>query len=281
MKKQQTLRRILAAYAARLADEEKSPGTIEKYLRDTRCFFTWLGERPLTRSAVLAWRDFLLSGGKSASTINSMLSSLGGALAMLGREDCRVRFLPVQKRAFRDGARLLSREEYRRLLALAEQRGNLRLLLLMETMCATGMRVSELRFVTVEALCAGRVEIFLKGKVRTVLLPGKLCRKLLRFCKKQKTASGAVFLTKSGNPISRKQIWREMKSLCREANVAATKVFPHNLRHLFAVTFYRSCRDIVRLADVLGHSNMETTRIYLLTTGEEHLRRIERLGLVS
>jgi site-specific recombinase XerD len=151
----------------------------------------------------------------------------------------------------------------------------------METICATGIRVSEVRYITVEAARAGRTEIRLKGKIRTILLPSKLCRKLLKYARKQKTASGEIFLTRSGAPVSRRQIWREMKALCKEAGVEASKVFPHNLRHLFATAFYRACRDIVKLADVLGHSSIDTTRIYLMTTGAEHARQMEKLGLVT
>ena len=155
-----------------------------------------------------------------------------------------------------------------------------RLALLMEAMCATGIRVSEVRYITVEAARAGRAEIALKGKIRTILLPGKLCRKLLKYAKKQNTGSGEIFLTRSGRGLSRRQIWAEMKAICAKAGGAPTKVFPHNLRHLFARTFYRVCRDVVQLADVLGHSSVETTRIYLASTGVEYVRRMDRLGLI-
>lgn len=167
------------------------------------------------------------------------------------------------------------------MLAEAGKKGNQRLALLLEAICATGVRVSEVRYITVEAAQKGRAEVALKGKVRTILLPNKLCRKLLKYAKKTKTASGQIFLTRNGTPLSRKQIWAEMKKLCRAAGVSPAKVFPHNLRHLFATIFYRACHDIVRLADVLGHSRIETTRIYLVTTGMEYARQIERLGLVS
>ena len=151
----------------------------------------------------------------------------------------------------------------------------------METICATGIRVSEVQYITVEAARRGRAEIRLKGKIRTILLPAKLCRKLLKYARKQKTASGEIFLTRSGKPVSRRQIWREMKTLCAKAGVESSKVFPHNLRHLFATAFYQVCRDIVKLADILGHSSINTTRIYLMTTGAEHARQLEKLGLVT
>ena len=208
-----------------------------------------------------------------------MLSAVNRLLKFLGREECRIKFLRIQRRTFRERDRELTRAEYQRLLDAAA--GQERLGLLMEAICSTGIRVSEVRYITVEAARAGRTEIRLKGKIRTILLPAKLCRKLLRYAKKHKTASGEIFLTGNGKPVSRKQIWREMKKLCHKAGVESSKVFPHNLRHLFATVFYSACRDIVKLADVLGHSSINTTRIYLMTSGAEHARQLERLGLVT
>ena len=196
-------------------------------------------------------------------------------------QDCGVRSLKIQRKLFRSSDRELTREEYERLLAAARAEGRMRLALLLETICATGIRVSEVRYITVEAARAGKAEIALKGKIRTILLPGKLCRKLLKYAKTQKNASGEIFLTRSGSSLSRKQIWAEMKALCRKAGVEPTKVFPHNLRYLFARCFYQACRDIAKLADVLGHSSVETTRIYLITTGAEHARTMDQLKLVS
>lgn len=192
-----------------------------------------------------------------------------------------VRFLRIQRRVFRDPTRDLGRDDYERLLQAAETSGNIRLKLLMETICATGIRVSELRHITVEAISIGRAQIALKGKIRTILLPGKLCRKLKKYAQKQNIPSGEIFLTNKGNSLSRRQVWREMKRLCNRAGVLPSRVFPHNLRHLFAVTFYKASKDIVKLADVLGHSNIETTRIYLISTGEEHIRQLEQLRLIS
>ena len=219
--------------------------------------------------------------GYAPATINSMLSAVNALFRFLGRENCKIRFLRVQRKAFREQSRELTRAEYQRLLDTAAEQGQERLGLLMETICATGIRVSEVRYITVEAAQRGRAEINLKGKIRTILLPAKLCRKLLKYARKQKTASGEIFLTKSGKPVSRRQIWREMKMLCEKAGVESSKVFPHNLRHLFAATFYKVCRDIVKLADILGHSSINTTRIYLMTTGTEHARQLEKLGLVT
>lgn len=191
------------------------------------------------------------------------------------------KYLKLQRRMFRKSKRELTRAEYQRLLDAAQARGDMRLLLLLETLCATGIRVSELQYITVEAARNGVAEIALKGKIRTILLPTKLCRKLLKYAKKRGIVHGQIFLTKKGNGLSRKFIWAEMKKLCEAAKVARSKVFPHNLRGLFARTFYAACRDVVRLADVLGHSSIETTRIYLLSTAKESARQLDRLGLLS
>ena len=273
--------RELSAFSAHLRQEDRSSGTAGKYLHDCTGFALWLGDRELTPEAAAQWREHLLQKGYAPATVNSMLSAVNRLLKFLGREECRVRSLRIQRRTFREQSRELTRGEYQRLLDAAAGLGRERLALLMETICATGIRVSEVRYITVEAAQAGRTEIRLKGKIRTILLPSKLCRKLLKYARKQKTASGEIFLTRSGAPVSRRQIWREMKALCKEAGVEASKVFPHNLRHLFATAFYRACRDIVKLADVLGHSSIDTTRIYLMTTGAEHARQMEKLGLVT
>lgn len=271
----------IARYARALRTEERAPATIEKYLRDVRSFAAWLEGRPVSKELAARWKEGLLGSGLAPATVNAKLSALNGLFRFLGWEDCRVRFLKLQRRAFRDPARDLTREEYGRLLETANRQGRGRLALLLETICAAGLRVSEVRCITAEAVLAGRAEIRLKGKIRTILLPGKLFRKLLKYAKKQKIASGEIFLTRSGKAISRRQIWHEVKALCGEAKVAPSKVFPHNLRHLFAAIFYRATRDIVKLADVLGHSSINTTRIYLLSTGEEHVRQLDRMGLVS
>ena len=193
----------------------------------------------------------------------------------------KVKFLRIQRKLFQDENRILKKDEYERLIAASEKSGKERLSLLFETIGATGIRVSEVKYITVEALNAGRAEISLKGKIRTILLPGKLCRKLLKYAKKQKISFGEIFITKSGKGMSRKQIWSEMKAICKKAGVESSKVFPHNLRHLFARIYYKVTRDITKLADLLGHSSIETTRIYLISTGEEHARQLEKLRLVQ
>lgn len=271
----------LQAFAAQLREDERSAGTIEKYLRDVRKFFCWLADRTLEKAQASAWRTQLLTDGYAPETVNSMIVALNRFSEVIGRGDCRIHTLRIQRKLFRRQERELTRVEYERLVQTAERKGQARLALLLEAIAATGIRVSEVKYLTVEAAKAGRAEISLKGKIRVILLPNKLRRKLLKYAKKQKIVSGEVFLTRNGRELSRKQIWAEMKMLCKRAGVAANKVFPHNLRHLFAREFYKICRDVVKLADVLGHSSMETTRIYLLSTGEEHVRQLDRLRLIS
>ena len=273
--------RQLSAYARWLRTEERTAATQEKYLRDVGAFASWLDGRPVTKGAVAEWKEHLLDKRYAPTSINAALAALNGLFRFLGWEDCRARYLKIQRRLFRDSARELTRSDYDRLTAAARERGQHRLALLMETICATGIRVSEVKYITVGAAQKGRADISLKGKIRTILIPAKLCRKLLKYAQKQKTVSGEIFLTRNGTPLSRSQIWAEMKALCQSAGVEPAKVFPHNLRHLFATAFYRACKDIVHLADVLGHSSIETTRIYLLTSGTEHQRQLDRLGFVS
>ncbi|WP_304643023.1 tyrosine-type recombinase/integrase [uncultured Oscillibacter sp.] len=271
----------LIAFERHLRLEEREPATIEKYLRDIRSFAMWLEERALCKEAVVAWKENLLAKHYAPSTVNSMLIAVNRFFRFQHWDELRVKTVRVQRQIFRRRDKELTKEEYARLLDTAQDLGRERLALLMETICATGIRVSEVRYITVEAAQAGRAEIALKGKIRTILLPGKLRRKLLKYAKKQNTGSGEIFLTRTGKGMSRRQIWAEMKSICKKAGVAPSKVFPHNLRHLFARTFYKVCRDVVQLADVLGHSSVETTRIYLATTGDEYVRRMDRLGLIS
>ena len=273
--------RQLELFTRKLREDERSAGTIENYLRHIRAFAAWVQGRPVTKELAAEWKEHLVSSDYCPGTINTMLVSLNRFFGFLGWNDCQVKTLRIQRRLFREDCKELTRKEYQRLIAAAQSTGRERLMLLMETICSTGIRVSEVKYITVEALKLGKAEISLKGKIRTILLPNKLCRKLLKYAKKQRTASGEVFLTRNGTGLSRKQIWAEMKSVCEKARVAASKVFPHNLRHLFARTFYKVCRDVARLADVLGHSSIETTRIYLISTGVEHARTLELLRLVT
>lgn len=271
----------LSDFADYLRAEERSAGTIEKYMRDVRKFFCWLADKSLEKVQVSAWRAQLLADGYAPETVNSMIVALNQFLDFIGRSDCRVHTLRIQRKLFRSQERELTREEYEQLVQTAQRKGQERLALLLEAITATGIRVSEVKYLTVEAARARRAEIALKGKIRVILLPNKLCRKLLKYAKKQKTVSGEIFLTRNGKSLSRRQIWSEMKHLCKFAGVEASKVFPHNLRHLFATVFYQACKDIAKLADVLGHSSIETTRIYLVTSGTEHARQLAHLRLIS
>lgn len=270
----------IAAYAAYLKRAERSKNTIEKYRRDVLSFMRWLNVRPVDRDKAVEWKQYLLEKGYTPATTNSMLIALNRFFVFMGWDECKVNALKLQKRLFREENRELTKEEYIRLIDTAMLKGRERLALLMETICATGIRVSEVQYITVEAARQGRTEISLKGKIRTILLPAKLCKKLLKYAKKQKIVSGKIFLTRNGTGLSRKQVWAEMKAICKLAGVAATKVFPHNLRHLFAQTFYRVTHDVAKLADLLGHSSIETTRIYLISTGSEHEMLINKLKLI-
>ena len=268
----------ITQFVQHLQGHGASPGTIEKYRRDVRRFVTWLDGNPASQEAAVRWRESLLAEGCHPATVNSMLAAANAFFRFMGWS-FHAEFLRVQRKTFCDPRRELTKQDCRRLLETAERLRKDRLSLLLETIYATGIRVSEVQYITVEAAKAGKAEISLKGKTRTILLPGKLCRKLLCYAKKHKTASGEIFLTRSGKSISRKQVWAEMKALCQKARIAKEKVFPHNLRHLFARTFYQTCRDVVKLSDVLGHSSIETTRIYLISSGTEHMRLLERMRM--
>ncbi len=283
---------MIEEFAASLRHRECSKGTIAKYLRDIRRFAEWGNrcsakagspqEDPLiTKETVLTWKEELIRQNYAPTTVNSMLAAMNSFFRFAGWTDCKVKALKVQRKIFRDASKNLRKEEYERLVKAAKDSDKEWLALLMETICATGIRVSEVRYITVEAAMAGRTDVRLKGKIRTILLPGKLCKKLKKYAKKEHLVSGEIFITERGTSLSRGRIWSEMKSLCHLAGVEPSKVFPHNLRHLFARTFFKSCKDIVKLADLMGHSSVETTRIYLISTGEEHERFLNRMQLIS
>ena len=261
-----------------LIREEKSTATVEKYLRDVRAFAVYVGNEIVTKEVVMAWKNDLQAKEYAVRSINSMLASLNSLLDFLGWADCKVKSLKQQKQVYCAEEKELTKAEYMNLLAAAKNRPQLRLV--METICGTGIRVSELRFFTVESAQRGEVVVNCKGKCRTILIPGKLRKLLLDYAKKEKIRSGVIFITRNGKPLNRSCIWAQMKALCVEAGVNPTKVFPHNLRKLFARTFYGIEKDIAKQADILGHSSIDTTRIYIMTTGTEHRRKIERLGLV-
>ena len=270
----------IAAFRDFLTAEERCPATIEKYLRDVRSLSNFLNGHTVTKERASAWKESLARDYAHAS-VNAIVAAVNKSLTFHGWNDCRLKPLRLQRRLFREDRRELTKAEYDCLLQTAQALGRERLALLMEAICSTGIRVSEVRYLTVEAAAAGRTEISLKGKVRTILLPQKLCRKLLKFARKRQISVGEIFRTRAGTSLSRKQIWAEMKALCRRAGVSPSKVFPHNLRHLFARTFYRVTRDVAKLADILGHSSIETTRIYLISTGSEHAQTLELLRLIS
>ena len=270
---------IIKSFNDYLINEEKAVATVNKYLHDVGEFQMWLGAQELCKTAVLAYKSYLCERYAPAS-VNAALSSLNRFFNFLEWYDLRVKNLKIQKQIFASTDKELTKAEYDRLLQAAKQKKNERLYLLMQTICSTGIRVSEVRYVTVEAVAHGVAEINCKGKRRQVFLPKQLCQILKQYIKEQKIKSGAVFVTKNGNPLDRSNIWSDMKKLCKAANVSEKKVFPHNLRHLFARTYYSLQKDIVRLADILGHSNVNTTRIYTMETGDIHRRQIQKLGLL-
>ena len=263
-----------------LREEEKSANTIEKYLRDVRAFAEYLGGAEVTKEAVIAYKNKLLAESYAVRSINSMLASLNGLFSFLGWTDCRVKSIKLQRQIYCPEEKELTKAEYMRLVNTAKQKGNERLNLILQTICGTGIRVSELQYITVEAVKCGEAIVSLKGKTRTIFIVRELQKKLLRYAAEQGISSGTIFITRTGRPLSRTNIWREMKGLCEQAGVNPQKVFPHNLRHLFARVFYGIEKDIAKLADILGHSSINTTRIYIISTGDEHRRRMEYMRLI-
>ena len=280
-KKMQLTQREFDQFEDYLRHDEREGSTIEAYLRSLTRFAEWADGRSVTKELAMEWKTALAESGYRPISVNAMLAAVNKFFICMGREDCKVKYLKLQRQMFRKSEKDLSKEEYQRLVQAAHEKGDLRMELILETICATGIRVGELKYITLEAVRAGVAEIALKGKIRTILLPRRLCRKLQKYAKQQKIASGKLFLTQDGLPVSRQSIWTRMKALCEAAGVERSKVFPHNLRSLFARSFYGSCHDVVRLADVLGHSSIETTRIYLMSTGKEYLRQLDKLGLVQ
>lgn len=278
MRKRELSKMDIERFRENLIQEEKSSATVEKYFRDAHAFYLFLEGQSITKEKVLEYKQGLVEKGYAVRSINSMLASINNLLGFLKCTECRVKTLKTQRRIYSAEDRELTKAEYYRLVEAA--RNTPRLCLLLQTICSSGIRVSELQYFTVEAVQQGEVVISCKGKTRTILVPGSLRKKLFDFTNKYGIQSGVIFRTKSGKPMNRSNIWAEMKKLCQMANVKASKVFPHNLRKLFARTFYGIEKDIAKLADILGHSNIETTRIYIMTTGMEHRRKIERLGLV-
>ncbi len=265
-------------YHDSLKKEEKSDATQEKYLRDVVSFLKFTRSRPVSKELVAEYKRYCVERGYAARSINSMLASINSLLRFMGWCDCSVKNIRIQRQIYCSEEKELTKAEYLRLLEATGDNKQLRLII--QTICGTGIRVSELQYFTVEAVKMGEVMVNCKNKTRRILIPGKLKKALLIFAKQENIKSGAIFLNKSGKTIDRSRIWYQMKKLCKAAGVSASKVFPHNLRKLFARTFYRIEKDIAQLADILGHSSINTTRIYIMTTGIEHRRKIERLGLI-
>ena len=279
MKRQKLQETMIPPYETALQEAEKSAATMEKYLHHVRQFVAHDAGRRIDKALVLEYKTRL---GKlyAPSSANAALAAVNGFLRFWGFESCGVKPFKVQKKLYCPEEKELTREEYVRLVRAAKEKSSERLALLLETICATGIRVSELPYITVEAVAQGEAVVHCKGKTRTVFLPAALQKKLRRYMQSQKIQSGSVFITRTGKPMNRSNIWREMKALCERANVAPSKVFPHSLRHLFARTFYSIDHDVAKLADILGHSNINTTRIYIITTGAEHRRKMETMRLV-
>lgn len=262
-----------------LHSDEKSDNTIEKYLRDVRAFTVFVQAREISKTVVMEFKASLAEKYEVASA-NSMIAAVNAFLRFMGWSDCCIKQFKVQKKAFCSEEKELTKAEYIRLVNAAKEKGNERLNLILLTICGTGIRVSELQFITVEAVCKGEAVVSCKNKARTVFIVRELQKRLLNYIKTKGITVGSIFITKSGKPMSRCNIWREMKALCEQAGVSPDKVFPHNLRHLFARTFYGIEKDIAKLADILGHSNINTTRIYIITTGAEHKRKLKNMRLI-
>jgi len=266
-------------YIAYLWEKERCGATIQRYTHHLLVLCSYLGGQAVTKEKLIEWKDSLIETYAPA-TVNLMLTVVNGFLRFIGWDKFLMTLLKIQKNLFRSEEKELSQEEYARLIHAAEKKENEKLSLIIQTICSTGIRVSELKYITVEAVQTGRAEIHNKGKYRTVFLSNELRRLLKKYLQKQKNTAGAVFVTRNGKPVDRSNIWRDMKKLCQSAKVDSEKVFPHNLRHLFAQTFYSLEKDLSRLADILGHSNISTTRIYTAESGKIHQKILGRMGLV-
>ena len=280
MKERVLTKTLLKQFREHLILEERSEATVEKYCRDVSVFTAYADGAEITKEIVIAYKTKLLSDGYAPPSVNAMLAGINGLFAFLGWHDLKVKAVKVQRKTFCPEERELSKAEYERLVKAAKARRNRRLCLILQTICGTGIRVSELPFITAETAKRGEAVVSCKNKTRTVFIVRELQKKLLRYAAEQGIESGCIFITRGGKPISRTNIWRDMKALCEEADVNPNKVFPHNLRHLFARVFYGIEKDIAKLADILGHSSINTTRIYIISTGAEHRRHMENMRLI-
>lgn len=271
--------KMIAEFKEHLILEERSVATIQKYIRDVKAFMAYAQNSAISKEIVITYKKYLQEN-YAVRSVNSMLASINSFFSLFGWNDLKVKSLKLQQQVFCPEEKELTKGEYTRLCRAAERRHNERLNLILQTICGTGIRVSELQFITVEAAKCGEAVVRCKGKTRAVFIVRELRQKLLRYAAEQNIKSGMIFMTRTAKPISRTNIWREMKALCVEANVNPEKVFPHNLRHLFARVFYGIEKDIAKLADILGHSSINTTRIYIISTGTEHRQRMENMRLI-
>ncbi len=280
MKKKFLTKTEITRFGKHLRMEEKSEATIEKYLRDTTAFMMFLNNAEISKERAISYKQHLITAGYAMRSVNSIIASLNSLFVFMNREDCKIKSVKLQRQIYCPEEKELTKTEYTRLVNTARGQGNMRLCLILQTICSTGIRVSELPFITVEATKRGEAVVSLKGKTRHIFIIKELQKKLLRYCREKGIESGCVFVTRTGKPMSRCNIWREMKKLCEAAKVNPDKVFPHNLRHLFAKVFYSLEKDIAKLADILGHSSINTTRIYIITAGNEHRKRMENMRLI-
>ena len=271
---------IINEFKEYLIDNDKSGYTVEKYIRDVMKFKEYVCDNEIVKETAGEYKNYLIRNGYSVRSINSMLSSVNALFEFLDRNDLKVKTIKMQRSVYCPEDKELTRAEYQRLCAAAKMKKNNRLELIIETVCATGIRIGELKYITVESAKCGEAVVTLKGKTRYVFIPKELKRKLLRYASEQNIKSGMIFVTRTGKAVNRTNVWRDMKNLCKDAGVKPEKVFPHNLRHLFARTFYNIDKDIAKLADILGHSSIDTTRIYIISTGAEHRRLIEKMKLI-
>ena len=273
-------REQIEAFRTYLVERECAGATVAKYMHDVGVLVSYCGGRIEDKNTLIAFKEHLQDRGYAPSSVNSMLAAVNSFLTYIGRPEWRLRYLKAPRSTFCGREKELTQKDYERLVEAAKRQGDERLELLVQTICVTGIRVSEVRAITVESLKRGRAEIRNKGRIRTILLPKKLCEVLTAYCKEWTIGSGPIFVTRTGRPLDRSNIWKMMKRLGERARVGAAKVFPHNLRHLFARTYYKAYKDIVRLADILGHASIDTTRIYTIRTGTEQQRQMERLPLL-
>lgn len=281
MKKMVLSLKVIGDFRKHLYGEERSEATVDKYMRDIMRFYEYLpkDDKAVTKERLVAYKSSF-SDRYKVSSINSMLVALNGLLDYMKLDDLKLKLHKVQRSVFYEDDRELTKDEYKRLLDTALKKGDQRLYMLLQTICGTGIRVSEHKYITVEAVNEGKAVVHNKGKVRTIFIPKKLKWLLKDYCRQKNISTGPVFITKNGKPVDRSNIWNAMKKLCKEAKVDDKKVFPHNLRHLFALTYYRSQKDVVRLADLLGHASIETTRIYTMITGKECQKSLSKMDLV-